>query len=111
MAVNQNSVIITNLEATGYNANVEATQSGYVITGQVSCNGQKLIISFNGQVDKDNERICSFNSYQYAPPTEEQSGLSYNITDIRDITKAAGAIVAIGAAETAIQAELLGENE
>ena len=109
MAQAQNSVVITNMAATGYNADVTCNEAGFVITGTIACDPNKILTSFNGEVQKDNALVCRFNSYQYGGPSGQ--GLSYNLSDIRDITLASQAILAIGAAAVEIQNEVTPPNE
>ena len=106
MANNQDSVVINNFKAIGYNADVVVSKSGFTITGKISTNGDKVINKFDGTVMKNDQRVCAFNSYQRMPPSEDQSGLAYNVSDITDITLASQALIAIGAAEVDIQAEV-----
>lgn len=106
MANNSSDVVITNFMATGYNADVTANKSGFVITGRIVCNPDKDITSFNGDVRKDDALVCNFNSQAYMPIPSGTPVLTYNLSNIKDIALASQALVAIGAAETDIQAEV-----
>ena len=100
-----NSVAITNFKSIGYNADVEVSKSGFAITGKIGMDGDKKIVKYDGTVIQDNQRVCSFNSYQRIPANGE-SGLAYNISDIFDAELASQAILAISASVADIQAEV-----
>ena len=82
-----------------------------MITGRIGCNSDKDITSFNGEVRNDDALVCNFNSQAYMPVPSGTPVLTYNLSNIKDITLASQALIAIGAAETDIQNELNKENE
>lgn len=100
-----NNLAINNLLATGYNADVEATKSGFVITGKVGLDTQKNITSFSGEVKKDDAFVCRFNTFNKPIPMREQ-GITFNLNDIQDTELGSQALVALGEVFDEVQTEV-----
>lgn len=91
---------LINFKANSYNGQYEGTESGFVVKGSVSADGQKLISNISGTALEGNVPVVNFNAYRSG------EGLSYNFNDIQDFTKFIQAVPAIQAAVAAVQEEI-----